>query len=348
MLWLTGLGTFLLSLEKIEKNPTTLWLSKQMKHVHWEGLHLWDLVMPLFLFITGASLVFSLSKRLKTKSKLSVYRHVCIRVLLLWILGMVMQGNLLSLQFEHFRFFSNTLQAIAIGYLGSSLLFLLPKLSLQIIATTSLLILYWILLHLVPVPGIGAGMLTPQENMAAYVDKIILKSHGDGLQYSWILASLTFTVTVMLGCFSGKILQNPKRKPLHKLLLLLLLASILSVTGKISTAIDPCIKPIWSPSFTLLSGGICLFTLAFFYAITDLIGWKKWALPLIHFGSNALFIYLFFSNFFHAQNFTHQFIYGLQRIVGEKYYPSLLSFCAMLLIWGTSYLMYRKKLFIKI
>ena len=101
-------------------NTIGLWFS----HADWEGLHLWDMVMPLFLFMAGASMPFAFSKYKTADSKWPVYRKVVKRFVILFILGMVVQGNLLGLDPQMFRFYSNTLQAIASGYLIASMLML--------------------------------------------------------------------------------------------------------------------------------------------------------------------------------------------------------------------------------
>ena len=90
----------------------------QFDHEVWEGFRFWDLVMPLFLFMTGASMPFSLSKYIGTTgSYWPVYRRILKRVFLLFIFGMIVQGNLLGLDATHLYLYSNTLQSIAVGYL---------------------------------------------------------------------------------------------------------------------------------------------------------------------------------------------------------------------------------------
>jgi predicted acyltransferase len=103
--------------------------------------------MPLFLFITGCSMVFSFEKRLLTQSKVAIYGHVLKRVAILWVLGMVVQGNLLDFKWERLVFFSNTLQSIAIGYLGSSLILMIKDWRLQVGTPVLLIATYWSLLH---------------------------------------------------------------------------------------------------------------------------------------------------------------------------------------------------------
>ncbi len=97
----------------------------QFEHVHWEGFRCWDLVMPLFLFVVGVVMPFSFNKRLERgQSKRQLYFHIIKRVLILWVLGMVAQGNLLEYDLSTLQIYSNTLQSIAAGYLIASILIL--------------------------------------------------------------------------------------------------------------------------------------------------------------------------------------------------------------------------------
>ena len=137
----------------------------QIQHVPWEGFTAWDLIMPLFLFLVGTALPFSFAKRLaQGQSKSRLLLHVLYRVVILWVLGMIAQGRLLEYDISQLQLYSNTLQAIAAGYLIASILLLTLRPTGQFIVTAGLLLAYWGLLVLVPVPGYGPGQLTPETN----------------------------------------------------------------------------------------------------------------------------------------------------------------------------------------
>lgn len=190
----------------------------QFDHEVWEGFRFWDLVMPLFLFMTGASMPFSLSKY-KTASVdyWPVYRRILKRVILLFIFGMIVQGNLLGFDSKHIYFYSNTLQSIAVGYFIAAVIQLHFSFGWQIIITLLLLLAYWI-------PMTFLGDFTPAGNFAEQVDRWVLGRFRDGVfwnedgtwsfssqyNYTWIWSSLTFGVTVMLGAFAGKIMKEGK------------------------------------------------------------------------------------------------------------------------------------------
>ncbi|MHC4581793.1 MAG: heparan-alpha-glucosaminide N-acetyltransferase domain-containing protein, partial [Planctomycetota bacterium] len=160
MFWIIGGERIFKSLHDIFDTPATAWISTQLTHVKWEGFRFEDLIMPLFLFIVGAVMPYAFEKRLAGgDSKARLYSHIAKRTLILFVLGMIAQGNLLKYDLSQLHIFSNTLQAIAIGYFISAILILNLDLLRQLIVTAALLILFWALMMLVPVPGHGAGVL---------------------------------------------------------------------------------------------------------------------------------------------------------------------------------------------
>ena len=209
MFWIVGGGAIVEIFSKRFESPAAAWVQSQLKHVAWEGFHFEDLIMPLFLFLVGVVMPFSFDKRLaEGTGKLKLYRHIFVRVALLWILGMIKQGNLLAYDLGSLKLYSNTLQAIAAGYLITAIIILHFKAGLQYLSFIGLLLGYWALLAWVQVPGGEAGRLTPDGNLAIYVDKLILGRFQDGTPYTWIVSSMVFAATVLMGVFSGRFLKR--------------------------------------------------------------------------------------------------------------------------------------------
>ena len=184
----------------------------QFDHVPWVGFYFYDLIMPLFLFIVGASMPFSYDKRLsRGDTKKSIYIHMIKRVAILFFLSTITQGNLLKFHLDGFYIFMGTLPAIGVGYAITTIIMLNFKLRGQIIATASLLLSYWAIMMLIPVPGYGAGILTPTVNFATWLDHTIMNGvFPPDRDYTEIATSLTYGCTVMLGMFSGQILKSDK------------------------------------------------------------------------------------------------------------------------------------------
>ncbi len=341
MFWILGAGEALRRLLMLFMNPLPGCVASQFDHAKWIGFTAWDTIMPLFLFIVGASMPIALSKRLaRGDSKRSIYLHTLRRVCILWILGMAAQGNLLGLDPSKFFFYSNTLQAIAAGYLVSTVLILHTGLFAQLGSIALMLLSYWLLLVLVPVPGHGAGVLTPSGNLAMYIDTMILGRFRDGTNYTWILSSLGFASTVMLGVMSGRILLL-KKGPNRKILLLSAAGVGCIALGLLWSIWFPLIKYIWTGSFVLFSAGICFLLLAFFYRLIDVRGFTKWAFPLRVAGMNSIVAYL-------LTGVTEATLANNGAMSMGPAAGFLAALGVLSGLWLILYVMYRFKVFVKI
>jgi predicted acyltransferase len=346
LFWIIGAEAVFKSLNRIFDSPATNFISTQLNHVEWTGFRFYDLIMPLFLFIVGVSLPFSLRRRLeKSPSKTALWPHIIKRVLLLWILGMAVQGHLLDYDWSKIKFYSNTLQAIASGYLISAVIILYMKVTWQVIGTILLMLIYWAIIALVPVPGTGAGVITPEGNFAIYFDKLLFGSFQDGTTYSWIVSSLNFGATTMLGVFTGYLLQSELK--INKKVIWLIAAGIaLIISGSIWNICLPSVKHIWTSSFVLFSGGICILSMALFLWLVDGLNFKKGFLFFTIIGMNAIFAYCA-SHLFDFGQVADIVTGGLKQYTGEWY-----RFIRALGGFGILYLilwqMYKRKIFIKI
>ena len=135
----------------------------QFHHVQWEGFVLWDLIMPLFMFMSGVTIPFSMEKyRSGGEPKSQALLRIARRFAALWILGMIAQGNLLKFDMSVLRLYSNTLQTIAVGYAACALMFLYcPKPKIQIGTGVMLLLAYWAAMMFVRMGIYGGGDFTP-------------------------------------------------------------------------------------------------------------------------------------------------------------------------------------------
>jgi predicted acyltransferase len=346
MFWIVGGGEVVRRAIQVFVNPIPRPIETQFEHVEWEGFVAWDLIMPLFLFIVGTSLPLSLSKRLaRGDSRSSLYRHAIQRVAILWVLGMIAQGHLLSLDWTRLHFYSNTLEAIASGYLVATFVLLHVNILGQAAVAVGLLVAYWLLLILVPVPGHGAGHLTAQGNLAMYIDQAILGRFRDGTPYTWILSSITFSATVLLGAMSGHLLQSNKT-PKTKALGLLGAGLAGLLLGKVTGIWFPIIKHIWTSSFVLYAAGWSFLLLALFYWVIDVLMFRAWAFVFVVIGMNAIFAYMV-GEVVDPSRLGHM----LWGDAADAMPPAIAFSTAMIVFagfWLVLYAMYRKKIFIKI
>jgi predicted acyltransferase len=323
-------------------------MNVQLQHVDWIGFRFEDLIMPLFMFLVGVVMPFSFQRRLAEGSKAGLYRHILIRVIILWILGMIAQGNLLAFDASKLKLYSNTLQAIAAGYLIASIAMLHFSARVQHIICAALLLLFWALLAWVPVPGFGAGVLTKDGNLAMYIDQHVLGRFQDGgpwWPYTWILSSITFGATVLTGVFTGQFLQR-NMPGSYKAFGLMAIGLIYIALGCLWGVWFPIIKHIWTSSFVLLSSGVSMILLGIFYLVIDVWGWKKWAFGFIVIGSNAIVAYMIV-RIVNFGDIANKIVGGLAPRTGS-WADFVHATAAFGILWLVLWYMYRNKTFIKI
>jgi len=346
MFWIMGGAPFVMDFFRWFANPLPAWLERQFDHVPWQGFVAWDLIMPLFLFTVGVAMPFSVGKRMAMgETRGRIYRKVCTRAVILWLLGMVAQGHLLLFDWHNLQFYSNTLQAIAAGYLIGSIALVELSVRWQAGLCGALLAVYWALLRFVPVPGHGAGMLTPDVNVAMWIDKGILGRFQDGTTYTWILSSLGFGATVLMGMLAGHLLRSSRPGPRKALWLALSGVACLAAGWAWGFAM-PIIKHIWTSSMVLWSGGWCLLLLALFYWAIDVRGYRRWAFFFVVIGMNAIIAYMA-PDLIPFTEISTTFFGGLARHLG-MFGNALVSFGAMGLLWLPLYYLYRNRTFIRI
>lgn len=324
----------------------------QFHHVDWIGFRAWDLVMPLFLFMVGAAMPFSFDKFKKDPDKKRIYKKIIRRVFILFILGMVIQGNLLNLNPLDLRLYTNTLQSIAVGYLIAAIFQLHFSNRNQLIATAVLLIGYWALLTFF-------GDFTPDGNFAEKVDRVVLGRFRDGVSYNdagiwqfsphyhytWIISSMTFAVTVMLGVFAGKIMKNGTDKKKNSVALFVW-GVVLVAAGLLLSIQTPIIKKIWTSSMTLYSGGLCFLLMALFYYFIDYKKKSKGLNWLKIYGMNSIVAYTL-GNVINFRSVANSVLYGFEQYIGN-YYDVLLTFSNYFILFLILHFMYKARVFVKI
>ena len=173
MFWITGGAGFFLGIIGLFDESVENIFRPQLEHAKWEGFHFYDLIFPLFVFIVGMSVVFSLQRLLKTKGKKAAYQRVIKRFVLLFLLGIIYYGGIGS-GLDGVRLLG-VLQRLAFTYLFTSILFIHFQLRGMIIAFFTIIIGYWTLLTFVPVPGLGETSFAMGQNWANWVDTNFLE-----------------------------------------------------------------------------------------------------------------------------------------------------------------------------
>ena len=325
----------------------------QLDHARWEGMRAWDMVMPLFLFMSGVTMPYSLPKYRTQNGNLKVWMRVVKRFVLLFLLGMLVQGNILALNPERVYIYSNTLQAIAVGYLLTVPMVLYLKPKQQIAAIAALMVVYSIPMYL-------WGDWSAQGNFAAVVDKAVLGRFRDGsmlaadgsvqfaawYDYTWLWSSLTFCCTVALGSLAGHLTKNGNDDRKATARKLALVGAVLLVAGVLCGFTQPIIKRIWTASFTIYSAGWCYMLLALFYWWIDVKGHTKGWGWLLCFGCNAITAYLI-GEMVNFRGVAGSLLYGMEQYIGT-WYPVLLTLFNSIIMFFILKIMYRAKLFLKV
>jgi predicted acyltransferase len=349
MLWIIG-GQFLIhGLAKAWPDRFWTGLSAQFEHVPWQGLHAFDVIWALFMFMVGVSMTFSLAKRKRMhESHGTIYAHAIKRAVLLFVLGMILQGNLLQFNLSTFHPFYSVLHGIAAGYLIATIVTLNFKVRGQAITTAIFLVSYWILLMTIPVPGVGTGVLTPTGNAATYIDHLVFGRFyyaPVGQENTWLLSYLGFASSVMLGVIAGEMLLSARTKK-AKCLMVYSYGAGLIVLGLIWSLWLPIIKLVWTSSFVLVAGGISCLLMATFDLAIDVLGYRKWVFPFTVIGMNALAVYMA-TELLDFRKIGDVFVGGLLPRVG-RWDEVLSSAAALTIIWLILYWMYRTRTFVKL
>lgn len=345
MLWIIGGGEVIIALTKAHPNNFFNRLAEQFDH-QWGQFHFYDIIMPLFLFIVGVVIPVAFKKRLeKGDSKKQIYLHVLKRVLKLYILGLIASGHLFQLNILTLHLWTDTLHAIAVGYLVSSILILELNIKWQLSITAVLLLLYWAIMALVPVPGYGAGMFEPNKNLALYIDNLVLGRFQEGEGWTYILTNMTFVCSVMLGVFAGQVLLS-NRTEKKKASYLALLGIGCLIAGKVWGIWFPIIHHLWTSSLVLYAGGWSYLLLALFFLMIDVWGYRKWAFPFVVIGMNAIAVYVA-THLFNFKLIGNVFVGGLTKWLGP-WNDFVQELAALMVVWLIMYWMYRKKTFIKV
>ena len=329
-------------------------------HVEWEGFSPWDLVMPLFLFMSGVSIPFAMSNYRKGADKSGLCQRLLKRVALLWIFGMICQGNLRGLDPDRIYLYSKTLQTIAVGYLFTVIFYLFTSWRTQAGIAVLLLLGYWGAMKWVTVDDFGGGNYTPDLNLAEWIDRTVLGRFRDGAsvedgvvqfapwyRYTWILSSLNFIVTVMTGCFAGQILRHVSFKPNQKALLLAVAGAVLVAAGWLWNIEFPVIKKLWTSSMVLVSSGYCFLLMAVSYYIVDVKGLRRGTEWLRVYGMNSIMAYML-AQCINFRSVAHSLFYGVEQYIGPAWYQVLMAASCSIIIYIILWRMYKLRIFLRV
>ncbi|NOY36577.1 MAG: DUF5009 domain-containing protein [Chlorobi bacterium] len=292
MFWIVGGSYFFTVIFTATGGKLKDWLVPQFDHAAWQGFHFYDLIFPLFVFVVGMSVVFSLGRLVKTKGKSAAYKRLIRRFVILYLLGIIYYGGI-SKGIEGVRLLG-VLQRLALTYLFAGILFIHLDLRGMIIAFFTILLAYWAFLSFVPVPGVGHVSFAEGENWTNWIDIHYLPFFKWDGQWDpeGILSTLPAIGSAMLGVFASLILLDKKTEPMKKVWIYVGGGVVMVILGYLWGLQFPVIKKIWTSSYVLVAGGYSLILLGSFYYIMDVKKIRKWAQPFVWIGMNPITIYL--------------------------------------------------------
>jgi len=349
MFWIIGGGAILSSLIEYLNWEWLAPVAEHLDHAEWQGFKAWDLIFPLFIFISGVTMPFSFDKYITLNRKKTLYFRIIKRALLLILLGWLYNGMFETLNFANIRYLS-VLGLIGMAYLWASIIVCNFKVTGQIVCAAAILVLYYILMNFVPVPGYGAGILTGDGNFASYIDRLLVPGvfYGGNTDPEGLLMTFPASVLAISGALAGTLLKRRKSNQYHKVLFLAVMGIVCLIAGLLWNRHFPMIKKLWTSSFVIYASGWSLLLLALFYLLVDVWGIRKIFFPFMLIGVNPLTIYICVRGIIDFE-YPANFIFGgITRLSGEPFEPVVnnlaILFCELVFL----YVLYRKKIFLKV
>ncbi len=350
MFWITGGGALIVQLSKLGVFGFLEPVAAQMHHVEFEGFRFWDLIFPLFMFISGVTIPFAiLSKKEKGVEKSLLQWRITKRALLLVAFGMMYNG-MFQKGFHDIRV-ASVLGQIGVAYfIGATVVLQFKSVKAHAFALAFIIILITALQVFIPVPGYGAGHFDPVMGMNAYVDQLLLPGRLSVGTYDrlGILCIISASVLVLMGYFAGRLLRNQQVLPNRKTLYLTGAGIVLIVIAVVLWPVYPVIKNFWTTTFNFLTAGISLLLLSLFYYVIDVkkVRGKIFSEILFFFkviGLNSITIYLA-NRIIPFGDISTFFTGSLAVFLGSW----IVIAGAIALKWLLLYYLYKQKIFLKV
>jgi predicted acyltransferase len=381
MFLIIGADTLAGALHRMKETPATNFLATQLEHVDWEGFRFYDLIFPLFIFMVGVALVYSLTKTIEQVGRAQALKRVFIRSVLLFALGIFYSGGL-TYPWPDIRLMG-VLNRIALAYFFAGLFFCCFKPRALVAICAGLLVGYWALMSLVPFPDVRPtpevrlidketgftnvaqlklsstnrirGSFVKGVNLANYVDQKYLPARKyDG---TWdpegILSTMPAVATCLLGVFAGFLLRGTKIGGLRKVVYLVAGGTVAVALGWLWSLQFPVIKKIWTSSYVLVAGGYSAMLLGLFYLIVDVWRRRTWCQPFVWIGMNSITIYIGSSLLEEFRRIATRLVGGdIKNFFDTRVTPGfgdlIIVIVGLLLAFWLAHFLYKRKIFLRL
>ncbi|HWD20136.1 MAG TPA: heparan-alpha-glucosaminide N-acetyltransferase domain-containing protein [Verrucomicrobiae bacterium] len=388
MFWIIGADELVYALNRMshgegEKSHGVMgFLAYELDHAEWAGFHFYDLIFPLFLFIVGVSLVFSLGKAIRQEGRAAAVNRLVRRSLLMFVVALFYSGG-----FSHFWpniRLMGVLNRIAICYGVAGVIFCFFNLRAMIATCAALLIGYWALMSFVPIRDIqlddvALKQLAEQRHVPTDAKQLFYSTtnyvtghfeHGfdlsDHIDFQYLpgrkydtyfdpegyLSTIPAIGTCLLGVFAGLLLINAKLEDMQKVIYLLMAGLIMVALGWAWSIQFPVVKKIWTSSFVLVAGGYSALLLGTFYWIVDVAKYQTWCRPFVWMGMNSITIYLIKNFLGGFGNLSKRFVGGDVGTFLESHVRGSSDLAIALVSLGIAFwivgFLYRRKIFLRL
>ncbi|MCO4798591.1 MAG: DUF5009 domain-containing protein [Colwelliaceae bacterium] len=329
--------------------------AEQMKHSTWHGFTAYDLIFPLFIFLSGVSLGIAakpLSSYPADKAK-SILQHGYKRLGLLLFFGVLYNhgwGTGIPVSSPEDIRYASVLGRIGISWFVAAMLVWYVSERTQWIVAIAILVIYWLMLQFVTIGGVGGGDFTAEGALNVWFDQALLPGatyRNLPLDPEGLLSNVTSVVNALIGVFVGRYMIKHMDDAKHLLTRLSLIGVILIVIGYLWGMFFPINKTLWTSSFVLVTTGYSLLLLTLFYALIDVYGSTNWAKIFAVIGTNSIIVYLG-SSLIDWKYTSKSFFGGLIEVAPTGWQDVILFGGMLLLQWIILYWLYCRKIFIKV
>lgn len=362
MFWIMSGEHIIHALAKAAPIPVFIWMSSQLNHTDWNGITFYDMIFPVFLFVAGVSMPYSFEKKMNAagvsipcqlplNEKKKIYFSMLKRTCILLFLGFVVNGLLRFDGYEQTRF-ASVLGRIGLAWFFAGILYLNFDFKKQLFWFVGILLGYYFILKLIPVPNFGPGVLTPEGSFTSYIDQQFLpgRLHSKVYDPEGLFSTIPAIGTALIGVFLGTFLKDKAKafSTNKKLLIMVASAVVLIGIGILWDYDFPINKRLWTSSFVCYVGGFSILLFTFFYLIIDVMGFYRWAFPLILIGSNSILIYIAYEGLINF-GYTAEFIFGgVIKYLPFLWQPVFTALSVTFVQFVLLYFLYKRKLFLKV
>ncbi len=349
MFWIIGGEWFIVKLFEYTGWGWLDPIATQMHHSHWAGFHFYDLIFPLFMFISGVAIPYALvSKKEKGVAKTELYKKITRRMIILVVFGFIYNGMLKN-GLTDLRM-ASVLGQIGIAYFLASLI--------SINTNSVMTRIYWVLgillgiagfQLLVPVPGYGAGVLTAEGSINSWIDQNLLpgRLYQKITDPEGLLCIVSASSVTLIGAVAGTILRRKTIAAERKATILLAGGAVLIALALMLSPFYPIVKKLWTVPFNLLTAGIGSVLLALFYFIIDVKKKRGWIFFFQVIGLNSITIYM--GKEIIDFSYASEFIMGWTvQVFGKGAGELVLITTIIAFEWLLLYYFYKNKIFLKV